>query len=205
MAKLWKCPQCGKGRRAPSRMEKDDTRRYCLPCSADAPRLIRMECPVLENRRTKAGEKKRERARKEQEKNRQIYFLSDGTDTRVIYRRIACLKVWRIEGCGPLIKKHGPRVLDNALPWEPDITASGAALHGLFGLAVYAGRKGLSQRRSYYIEACAEFFGIERAEMIAHTRLTRRLKGLPATDATLPDITEAVRALIAHQGKEQTE
>ncbi len=60
--RLWVCPACGSGRRAPSRPRRDDIRRYCFECSTAAGRLIERACPALERKRRLASEKRRERA-----------------------------------------------------------------------------------------------------------------------------------------------
>jgi len=39
--KIWRCPNCNTGLRAPKTMHHDDIRRYCLPCSEKAGSLIR--------------------------------------------------------------------------------------------------------------------------------------------------------------------
>lgn len=55
-ARRWVCPTCGAGVLAPGRMRADDTRRYCLKCSAKAPRLVERTCPALDREReTKAA------------------------------------------------------------------------------------------------------------------------------------------------------
>jgi hypothetical protein len=36
----WRCETCGRGINAPQRMRRDDIRRFCLPCSTTAGRLV---------------------------------------------------------------------------------------------------------------------------------------------------------------------
>ena len=36
----WRCDTCGRGVNAPQRMRRDDVRRFCQPCSAEAGRLV---------------------------------------------------------------------------------------------------------------------------------------------------------------------
>lgn len=50
-ARRWVCPACGAGVLAPERPRKDDTRRYCLPCSAKTGRLVERTCPALDKAR----------------------------------------------------------------------------------------------------------------------------------------------------------
>lgn len=77
----WVCPNCGKGKLAPSRLRKIDVRRYCLPCSEKAGVLVERSVPVLEKKRAekrqraqaKAARKakaKRERERPRRERER---------------------------------------------------------------------------------------------------------------------------------------
>ena len=47
----WKCPTCNAGVIAPTRPRKNDVRRYCLPCSADAGVLVERIAPALEKKR----------------------------------------------------------------------------------------------------------------------------------------------------------
>lgn len=59
----WECPLCRAGINAPSRLNKDDVRRYCLPCSAERDRspqakhqfgrfrLVERIAPALERKR----------------------------------------------------------------------------------------------------------------------------------------------------------
>ena len=39
----WFCPQCGDTRLAPRKARRDDTRTFCLTCSAKSPRIVRRE------------------------------------------------------------------------------------------------------------------------------------------------------------------
>jgi len=61
MTRLWKCPECGKGLRAPGRLRKNDTRRYCLPCSAKTGKLVERVCPAAEKKRGVAADKAKKR------------------------------------------------------------------------------------------------------------------------------------------------
>ena len=47
----WKCPTCNAGVIAPTRPRKNDVRRYCLPCSADAGVLVERTAPALDKKR----------------------------------------------------------------------------------------------------------------------------------------------------------
>lgn len=40
MSVRWRCDTCGRGINAPQRMRRDDIRRFCLPCSTTAGRLV---------------------------------------------------------------------------------------------------------------------------------------------------------------------
>jgi len=77
----WKCPQCNEGILAPTKPRKNDTRRYCLPCSAKQGTLIERTAPALQAKREKRAayttakikqkrqtERKRQQPKKLQEK-----------------------------------------------------------------------------------------------------------------------------------------
>lgn len=53
----WVCPSCGGGAIAPDRPRRDDTRRYCLACSASTGRLVERTCPALDRRRAVSSER----------------------------------------------------------------------------------------------------------------------------------------------------
>ncbi len=46
-------------------MADDDTRRYCLTCSAKSPRLVERVCPVLEDKRKTNADKRKEKSAEE--------------------------------------------------------------------------------------------------------------------------------------------
>jgi hypothetical protein len=49
--KIWKCPTCSNGVRAPQQPRKNDTRRYCLACSKHSATLVERVCPANERKR----------------------------------------------------------------------------------------------------------------------------------------------------------
>lgn len=72
MTKLvrWVCPVCHVGKLAPSRPRKNDTRRYCLPCSGESTRLVERVAPALETKRQTRRQHALERAEIKREKKR---------------------------------------------------------------------------------------------------------------------------------------
>lgn len=58
----WVCPVCGQGALAPERLRQNDSRRYCLQCSAKSKFLVLRECPVVDRIRAKEAARRRERA-----------------------------------------------------------------------------------------------------------------------------------------------
>ncbi len=54
----WICPVCKSGKLAPSRPRKDDTRRYCLPCSDRSGRLVQRSCPSVERKAAAKSERR---------------------------------------------------------------------------------------------------------------------------------------------------
>lgn len=59
MATRWVCPECGKGKMAPERMNQLDPRRYCLLCSGkrSVTRLVERTAPKLEKRKRVASQR----------------------------------------------------------------------------------------------------------------------------------------------------
>jgi hypothetical protein len=55
--KIWRCPLCEAGVRAPSKMRQDDARRYCLDCTASEGKLVERVCVARETAKRKAQEK----------------------------------------------------------------------------------------------------------------------------------------------------
>jgi hypothetical protein len=43
--KIWRCPLCDDGKRAPARMRRDNALRYCLTCSGKTGKLVERVCP----------------------------------------------------------------------------------------------------------------------------------------------------------------
>ena len=52
--RIWRCPNCEAGVRAPARLVKMDTRRWCLACSAKSARLVERIIPSLVAQRERA-------------------------------------------------------------------------------------------------------------------------------------------------------
>ena len=107
MAVRWVCPSCGKGVNAPSRMNALDVRRFCLDCSAEAPRLVERISPRLERQRSAAAAKAKERATAKRaattaEKHRSKSARVDGQLVR-IDRLVAA--AWAL----PLRRAEAPR------------------------------------------------------------------------------------------------
>lgn len=68
MARRWVCRQCGTGALAPQRMAADDTRRYCLGCSASTGRLVRRTCPALDRARDTQAQRRAVARRRERDR-----------------------------------------------------------------------------------------------------------------------------------------
>lgn len=62
--KRWTCPLCTAGKLAPGRPRRDDTRRYCLPCSEKTGRLVERVCAALEGARAAREEAAKAKAAK---------------------------------------------------------------------------------------------------------------------------------------------
>jgi len=64
--RIWRCPECGSGVRAPSKLRKLDVRRWCLECSSKSTVLIERFCVARESR--KQSKQKRDTALRQQHK-----------------------------------------------------------------------------------------------------------------------------------------
>ena len=72
MAAIWKCPECGKGARAPQRLRRNDVRRYCLGCSKTTGLLVERETAAAKRRQVAGREKAaKTRARKARDRERE--------------------------------------------------------------------------------------------------------------------------------------
>ncbi len=64
MNKRWQCPTGEhEGVLAPSKMRKDDVRRFCFPCSTKTGRLVARTCPSLEKERAAKQEARQTKAK----------------------------------------------------------------------------------------------------------------------------------------------
>ena len=96
--KIWRCPDCGSGVRAPGKPRLNDVRRFCLPCSQRSGYMVERVCPTLETKRAKVkakvsakGKSERVKATAVREIKRasanDVYFV-DGVDVRPILKRM---------------------------------------------------------------------------------------------------------------------
>jgi len=69
-SRRWTCPECEHALLAPERLEPNDTRRICLPCSSGSTRLVKRICKALEREREAKSE--RAASRREQQKQRKL-------------------------------------------------------------------------------------------------------------------------------------
>jgi len=70
MNRLWVCPNCAKGVRAPGRLRKNDVRRFCYPCSQGKGVLVERVCPALERKRSVAADRAKKKAKRKREKTK---------------------------------------------------------------------------------------------------------------------------------------
>jgi hypothetical protein len=66
--KIWRCPTCDRGVRAPEKLAKLDTRRWCLKCSARSSKLVERTIPSVESDRARAAEARKLKTEKRQER-----------------------------------------------------------------------------------------------------------------------------------------
>jgi len=95
--KRWACPEgCGANVLAPGRMRKDDTRRYCLPCSERTGKLVQRTCPALDNKRNKAKEQRQDKQMAARVAERETTYHM--RIARAALKKAAGLKTWKREG-----------------------------------------------------------------------------------------------------------
>jgi len=177
----WYCPQCGGGILAPSRMAADDTRRFCLECSAKSPKLVARTCPSMERVRERKQEtrNRRERNRRQRERDK-LYRLTDGSDLRVLIRRVKALTTWRKEGerVRPALSKLTVEVTDSHRSMDAD-----GFVMDMIGrcasrtLEVVRKTRSESNLRSLILAAGCEYFGLDQADVIRRHRVTHALRG----------------------------
>jgi hypothetical protein len=74
--KIWRCPECEVGIRAPSRIRKVDARRYCLDCTAETGKLVERVCVARETKKRQVSERTKaalERAKETVAKELKLY------------------------------------------------------------------------------------------------------------------------------------
>ncbi len=89
----WTCPACNTSKLAPTKPRKDDSRRYCFPCSEKSGRLVQRIAPALEKARAERTVKKKldaADARQRAAERRAAYYTVQGlnlyTEMRTLLR-----------------------------------------------------------------------------------------------------------------------
>lgn len=111
MIKLWRCPICDSGIRAPERMRRNNALRYCFPCSAKAGVLVERVCPSKEQERAKDAAAKKLRETKEKEKQaakRAAYAISEKGQLEAVIRKWLRLDAFQH---GAIWGRHGRPVV----------------------------------------------------------------------------------------------
>ena len=88
---LWTCPSCGRGKLGPQKPRKNNTVRYCLPCSEDVGVLVERTAPALEKKRAAKKARTGERAKKRQtvkKKSADSLYVYGGFDIRKELKRM---------------------------------------------------------------------------------------------------------------------
>jgi hypothetical protein len=96
--KRWLCPSCNVGKLAPSKPRKNDTRRYCLPCSEKTGRLVERACPALDKKReaaTSARDERQTKAKAAKQAREESRWAVKGEDLRVAWDKMRRLKAIR--------------------------------------------------------------------------------------------------------------
>lgn len=66
--KIWRCPTCEGGLRAPERLDRLDVRRWCLRCSARTGTLVERSVPSRESEKERRAEARKAQTMKRQER-----------------------------------------------------------------------------------------------------------------------------------------
>lgn len=177
--KRYRCPDCGTGRNAPSRMSPKDVRRFCLPCSEKTGKLVDMVCPSRERSNAKAAKARSERAKRDRERERRRkYYLDDGTDARMILRDVRKLHTWKREGprAHGVVKELRLDVDDGNrnVPWERFAVF---AMRKAAILALQAVRTPRTEANvnSLLTDAACRYFGLKFPDLRAVARNMARL------------------------------
>lgn len=112
--KRWVCPRCKKGVNAPNRMPRDDSRRYCLRCSATSPRLVERVCPARQRRlAAKAATRRRKtenrrtarvaRIQKQRQQRDSLPWRDRDDQIRLEFRRLCRLDAWEGNARGAVL------------------------------------------------------------------------------------------------------
>jgi hypothetical protein len=127
--KIWRCPDCGAGARAPERLEKLDLRRWCLTCSRKKGWLIERLIPSKAAEKARRAEVRKTTAEKRRER-RSVAEAAAVDYERTLassfdrhYERAAdWLRAWapRIVALKTLREHHKEN--HPGCDWKPDIT-----------------------------------------------------------------------------------
>ena len=92
--KRWICPECQNGLNAPERMRRNDSRRFCLTCSAKSPLLVERKCPVLDARRLRKSAALTHHKHRAKAKRSQLPYRERDDLIQKDYQRFIRLKCW---------------------------------------------------------------------------------------------------------------
>lgn len=95
---IWRCPDCEGGIRAPSRMKRNDVRRYCLTCSESTGFLVERTAPALDKVRAIKKQRrtaKRRRTAAQANAAGVVRHSFNGVDMRSVLFSILRLEVYK--------------------------------------------------------------------------------------------------------------
>jgi len=138
--KIWRCPKCETGIRAPERLRKIDVRRYCLDCSAKAGVLVERTVPSRDAERERAKLLRKEheiKAREKQAAKRVAYEQTERGELEAFARRALKLEAFetvhdrvlpfqiRLAGKRPEVTEPRTRVLADGTQVHDTVTYGG--------------------------------------------------------------------------------
>lgn len=185
-------------------MAQDDTRRYCLDCSRESPKLVAMVCPSLERQRAQSRQRS---AQKQTAKRRKDvaarYSLAGGQDSRPITRRVGRLRTWVREGSRSeynvrrKVNSWARTTLDlsdKALS-EDEYAMRVISRCARISLIAEGRTDTISNRDSLIRAAGCEYFGLDWQDVLARQRVIARLTGREMNSAAA-----ILDAAAAHNG-----
>lgn len=127
--KIWRCPNCSTGCRAPARLDRMDARRWCLVCSAKTGRLVEKSVPSRAAEKVREVIARRATAEKRQERRAVAEAAFDAkqielatTPSHHPTAGAAWLRAWTPRIVKLAVWRRAAREYRDSARWSPDVT-----------------------------------------------------------------------------------